>query len=432
VRFNTLSDWLTWQETLHPEEIELGLERIRLVWHAMHEPAYCCPVISVAGTNGKGSSVAMLEAIYLAAGYRVGSYTSPHLYDYNERIRIAGKPVEDQTIIHAFEVVDQARQSTQPETSLTYFEFGTLAALHIFAQTQLDIILLEVGLGGRLDAVNIIDADVALITTIDLDHQAWLGETKEQIASEKAGILRENNICIISDPSAPQVIEQQASRLKCHCFRLGREFSYHIDDGNWCWQTQDKTRAALPLPALNGKHQCQNAAGVIMVIEALSPQLPVNQQALRTGLLSAQLPGRFEIRQGDITVILDVAHNQAAAETLAESLKAYIGSRRVWCIFSILADKDIRAVIRPFIRIVAHWSIAPLASARAMQSAEIEKEIRAQIEQQASDSVRMIDVESHSTVKQAFSHVQKLAQPDDVILAFGSFYLVAELGVEPV
>jgi len=444
MRFHTLNDWLEWQETLHPEEIELGLERVACVWNDMQAPLITCPIISVAGTNGKGSSIAMLQATYLAAGYRVGAYTSPHLYRYNERICIDGEPVADELIIDAFQQIDAARLNTEPETSLTYFEFGTLAALQILAQAELDVILLEVGLGGRLDAVNIVDADVALITSIDLDHQAWLGNTREEIAREKAGIMRANKTCVISAPDTPVFIEHQAKAINCTCYVSEQDFSYELEQDQWRWQIDDKIRAGLPIPALNGKQQCQNAAGVLMAAEALQQVLPVTQQAIRDGLLSASLPGRFEIRelseaqetgQSDITVILDVAHNPAAAQSLAESISAYKGGRRVLCLFSILADKDVASVIRPLIPYVSHWSVAPVVAARGMPTAEIEQVIGQELQQNVSVRTEVMDeimVKSHTSAAEAFSFVQNFAKPGDIILVYGSFYIVAEVGVEPV
>lgn len=449
MRFHTLNDWLAWQERLHPEEIELGLERIARVWKGMQAPsstyaAFTCPIISVAGTNGKGSSIAMLQAMYLAAGYRVGSYTSPHLYHYNERICLNGELVTDVLLIDAFQIIDDARQSIEPNISLTYFEFGTLAALHIFAQVDLDVILLEVGLGGRLDAVNIIDAEVALITSIDLDHQSWLGNSREEIAREKAGILRANKTCVISDPNTPAIIEQQAKEMDCTCCVSGQTFDYQLEQRQWRWQAEDKIRAGLPLPTLSGQQQLQNAAGVLMVIETLQSVLPVSQQAIRDGLLLASLPGRFEIRQisqGDISVVFDVAHNPAAAVSLAESIQTFCGmngvsgasgKRRLLCVFAILADKDMPRVIGPLIPYVSHWNLASPSTARGRPVGEIEKELNRQLAAQNTNIMHEIQVKSHESVGQAILYVQNIAKPGDVILVYGSFYTVAEAGVEPV
>lgn len=432
MRFTTLNDWLDWQESLHPAEIELGLDRIERVWNNMRAPTFTGPVISVAGTNGKGSSIAMLQAVYLAAGYRVGTYTSPHLYRYNERICIDGEPVSDQELVDSFQQVDTARiDSAGQEISLTYFEFGTLAALDIFSRANLDVILLEVGLGGRLDAVNIVENDAALLTSIDLDHQAWLGETREDIASEKAGILRPGKICIISDPSAPLLIDKQASQLGCHCYRSGRSFEYQVEQGQWRWQAGKKILAGLPFPALSGEQQLQNAAGVNMVIEVLQSRLPVHMQAIRDGLLSTTLPGRFEVRPGDITMILDVAHNPAAADALAESIRVYAGDRNVYCVFSILADKDIENVVRALIPRVSFWSVVPIASVRGMPVEEMAEVISRQL-QAGAGLLQTVNVETRPSVREALAGIRHRASTGDIILVCGSFYIVAEAGQEQV
>ncbi len=440
MRFSSLSDWLSWQETLHPNEIELGLERVKSVWQAMQPNQLSAPVITVAGTNGKGSSIAFLQSIYLAAGYRVGSYTSPHLYRYNERICIDGLAVEDDPLIQAFERIDK----TRGETSLTYFEFGTLAALSIFASAMqsdqpLDVILLEVGLGGRLDAVNIINADLALITSIDLDHQDWLGDNKEQIGKEKAGIFRENKICVISDPDAPSSVEQHAIQCGCIRYRAGRDFGFSEETpGQWDWyglglNKQDRnqddpvkrmSKTALPRPALTGQQQLQNASGAVMVTEALKDGLPVSLQAIREGLLNAKLAGRFEIRQNKITTILDVAHNPAAAQVLANTLvefaqaNACVGQFR--CLFSVLADKDIAGVLAPMMSLCQHWSTATVPHPRSASASKIERELR----KLNPDT----QIDCYDSVRQAYQHLLANAQPEDTIVVFGSFYTVAEAG----
>jgi len=438
MRFSTLHDWLSWQETLHPTEIELGLERVNQVWMSLSVHQLDLPVITVAGTNGKGSSIAFLQAIYLAAGYRVGSYTSPHLFHYNERICIDGEAVNEADIIQAFEHIDQARAGI----SLTYFEFGTLAALYLFARQMqserpLDVVLLEVGLGGRLDAVNIIDADLAIITSIDLDHQSWLGESKEQIGKEKAGILKENKICVISDPNTPSVVEDRAKQLQCQTYVCHREYEYaqddRLDEGNitiaasntgsasWHWMRAMGTpKAGLPMPALNGQHQLQNAAGVLMAVDALAMRLPVSQQDIRQGLLNAHLSGRFDIRHNNATTtILDVAHNPAAARQLAKSLSQY-SSGRVKCLFSILADKDITNVITPLLEQCDHWSIAPLEHPRSAS--------RTSIKDQLHRLKPELVVAEFESVALAYRSMLNQAEPGDTLLVFGSFYTVAEVG----
>lgn len=414
MRFQTLSDWLHWQEQLHPKSIDLGLSRVRDVWRRMHVEDFSCPVITVAGTNGKGSCVAMLQTIYSEAGYVVGSYTSPHLWRYNERIRINGEPVTDSAICEAFARVDAARQ----DTSLTYFEFGTLAALEIFKQQPLDVVILEVGLGGRLDAVNIIDADVALITSIDLDHMLWLGGDRESIAREKAGILRSDNIGIVIDPAPPATLIDYAHALGNRLLRLGQEFNCRQEAGSWSWHSDTNHRVGLPQPALPGDHQIRNAAGVIMAIESLQSRLPVTQAQLRLGLLSVRLPGRFQLIPGEVTQIFDVAHNPAAAQQLAFTLKRSRLSGTVHAVFSALADKDIAGTAAPLCDLVTYWHIAPLTTERGASLQLLTDAIagvcpRAQIVQ-------------HKDLVQAYAMANRQAMPGDVVLTYGSFYTVAQ------
>jgi len=414
MHFDTLEGWLAWQEQLHPSEIELGLDRVREVWNRLSDTTFACPVITVAGTNGKGSSVALLTAIYLQSGYRVGSYTSPHLWRYNERIALNGVPVTDDVICAAFAAIEQVRE----DVSLTYFEFGTLAALWIFQQQPLDVILLEVGLGGRLDAVNIIDADIALITSIDLEHQAWLGDTREDIAREKAGIMRPGQRVVINDPNSPATLLEQAINLSTSCSRINQDYSWRRENGQWCWQSGSGMRAGLPLPSISGEYQLQNAAGVLMVVEMLSDRLPVSQNQLREGLLTARVAGRFQIEQEEYTVIYDVAHNPAAASRLAEALSAYRHQRRVHIVFSVLRDKQIDGIVAPFCGLATSWFIAPLGVPRAAEPDEIMRVITGC----CPDAL----VDRAESIIQAIFRAKASAEKDDIILVFGSFYTVAQ------
>ena len=415
MRFNTLSDWLSWQEQLHPETIELGLERVKQVWERLHSGSFDCPVITVAGTNGKGSSVAMLQAIYSAAGYQVGSYTSPHLLHYNERIRIDGEPVDDKTICASFERVDRARGNI----SLTYFEFGTLAALDIFRRTSPDVVILEVGLGGRLDAVNIIDADVALITSIALDHQQWLGHDRETIGNEKAGILRRDKPGVVSDPDVPSSIRKTAESIGAELHILGDAFTYKAGMQYWEWFYGDSVRSGLPIPALNGAHQIQNASGVLMVVELLSQRLPVSQSHLRDGLLNAHQAGRFSIIPGEPTVILDVAHNPAAVNQLLNTLGAYKRTGKIHAVFSCLADKDINLILKPACRVIHHWYLAELAVPRAAKIGQMTSVI--------DQFCPNVECKTYSAVKEAYLAAMTSAEKDDLVVVFGSFYTVADV-----
>lgn len=414
MRFNTLTDWLHWQEQLHPKSIDLDLARVREVWQRLQHGTFDCPVITVGGTNGKGSCVAMLESIYLAAGYRVGSYTSPHLWRYNERIRIDAEPLSDVRICEAFERVDQARA----QISLTYFEFGTLAALDCFARQPLDIILLEVGLGGRLDAVNIIDADVAIISSIDLDHTEWLGNDRATIAREKAGILRRNQVGIVADPSPPPALQAVADSIGNNLLCLGRDFDFRQDGGSWSWHHNDQHRVGLPPPALSGEHQLGNAAAAIMAIETLQSRLPVSQAHLREGLLAVRLPGRFQLVPGPVTRIFDVAHNPAAAARLAETLRQASAGGMLHAVFSALADKDIAGLVAPLCSLVTHWHLAPL---KAQRHASLETLITG-----VRSACPAAEVSAYSDVQTAYNQAMALADEGDRVLVFGSFYTVAQ------
>jgi dihydrofolate synthase/folylpolyglutamate synthase len=419
MKFQTLDQWLSWQESLHPSAIDLGLERPGQVLDALglRHPDHA--VITVAGTNGKGSSVAMLESILRAAGYRVGCYTSPHLLRYNERVRIDGKPVSDEALCDAFERIDQARE----DISLTYFEFGTLAAMDIFAHAGLDVAVLEVGMGGRLDAVNLQDADVALITAIDVDHAAWLGNDREAIGREKAGIFRPQRPAVCSDPQPPASLLAYAAELGTALYRLGEAFAYSPGEEGWRWQGANARYDALPLPALLGDFQLQNAAGVVMVLALLDERLPVTATQIRQGLSSVFLPGRFQLLPGLPSTIVDVAHNPQSAGVLAANLKAQAVTERTHAVVGVLADKDLAGVIRPMLDCVDLWYPATLAVPRGSDSSTLRQAITA-----LGGKVE----EDYATVSEALAAARGRAQPGDRIVVFGSFYTVAEVLVEAV
>ncbi len=415
-RFSTLAQWLAWQEQLHPNVIDLGLERVAAVWQRLHSQILPFTVITVAGTNGKGSTVAMLAAIYQAAGYRVAAYTSPHLLRYNERVVIAGQAVSDNALCAAFAAVDGARG----DISLTYFEFGTLAALYLFVQQPLDIIVLEVGMGGRLDAVNIIDADVAIVTAIDLDHQAWLGFDRETIGREKAGIFRRDKWAIVSDPHAPVSVRHVAQQIGARLFCLTGEFDFCVEGGQWRWWSTRQQSVGLPRPALSGAHQFQNAAGVLMAIALLQPTLPVSQAQIREGLLTARVPGRFELIPGDITTVLDVAHNPAGARVLAAALhdaSRHKGS--TLAVFTALSDKDIAGMVLPLLPMIDSWYVAPAQSARAIDAASLRTTLV--------DMGCVVPIHTLMSLPQAYQQARDAAQAGDWIVVYGSFYAVAEV-----
>ncbi len=361
IRFDSLQGWLQWQESLHPLVIDLGLERVTRVFRALNPHYAKPPTITVAGTNGKGSSVAYLEAIYTAQGYRVGAYTSPHILKYNERIKIDGKPVADDQICEAFARIESVRG----DTSLSYFEFGTLAALDIFRRSGVDVQLLEVGLGGRLDAVNIVDPDVALITSICIDHVEWLGGTREAIGREKAGIFRAAIPAVTGDPEPPESLIQSAIDQHTRLYCIGKDFGYKKQSEGWDWFSADRQLLQLPAPGLKGEHQYRNASAVILAAIKMSGILPVTEAAIKQGLEHAHLAGRFQLIEGEIPVLLDVGHNPQAVRTLADYVTAVFPGRRIHAIFSMMKDKDIAGVLEIMNLVVYDWFFAPLANPRA-------------------------------------------------------------------
>jgi len=422
MRFTTLDDWLRWQETLHPSEIELGLERVAAVFKHLQPQAPPFAVVTVAGSNGKGSSVAMLAAILRAAGYRVASYTSPHLLCYNERICINHQMVEDATLVEAFARIDQAREALS--LSLTYFEFGTLAALDIFyhchAADGLDVVLLEVGLGGRLDAVNIVDADVALITSISLDHTAWLGDNRDAIGFEKAGILRAGRSAVFSGVAMPATIRRHAASLGASLSVAGEDFWLEACDKDWQWHSRTQAPLPLPLPALGGQHQLQNAAGVLMALQLLRHRLPVSPQAIRRGLLEVELAGRFQVQPGQPQWIFDVAHNPDAMAQLAARLQQLPGEGKTWVVVGMLKDKDAATALRPLAPLVHHWFVTalPYAGARAMSPSVLQAVIGALAGEPS--------VSAHEDVVSACKAAHGVASKPDRIVVCGSFYTVAD------
>lgn len=421
----TLTDWLNLLESRHPQGasgIELGLERVRTVSQALGQQAQI-PVITVAGTNGKGSTCAMLEKILLCAGYRVALYTSPHLLDYNERVRINGVPVNDDLLCQAFEKVETARLAAG-DISLTYFEVGTLAAWECFQSANPDAIILEVGLGGRLDATNIYDADCAIVTGIDLDHQDFLGNTREAIGFEKAGIYRAQRPAICVDPQPPQSLIDHAQNIGADLRLLGRDFGYTDQDIlQWqYWSRQAdrlRQRSGLAHPGLRGPVQLQNASGVLAVLDALGEQLPVAMRDIRQGLLEVELPGRFQILPGRPAIILDIAHNPQAVRLLADNLggrgQGYY--QQTWAVFGMLRDKDIDSVFQLMRERIGHWLLCDLPGPRAASAAELAARLAAS--QADSSSWKF------ASVAEAMQLAREQAGENDRIIVFGSFLTVA-------
>lgn len=411
-RFQTLDQWLRWQEGLHPRTIDLGLERVARVAARLQCLQPAATVITVAGTNGKGSAVALLVAILMRAGYRVGSYTSPHLLRYNERVRLQGEPVADETLCAAFDRVDHARAGD----SLTYFEFGTLAALDILRRQRLDVALLEVGLGGRLDAVNIVDGDAALVTSIGLDHTDWLGKDREAIGREKAGIFRAGRPAVCCDSQPPASLRAAADERGASWHCLGEDFKLVERGRGWHWQGGGRPYRDLPRPALAGAHQLANAAGVLMVLQLLEQRLPVDRSAIEAGLRWLRLPGRIERIAGTVEQVLDVSHNVAAALALVDTLRHAPVVGETHAVIGMMADKDIEAFVRALQPLVSRWYPVGLAVERAASAAQMEQRIAG-----VSDATAVTRCDSMAQVPERLR-----PRRGDRVLVCGSFYTVSE------
>ena len=449
---DTLADWLTYLESLHPKTIALGLERVEQVKQRLNlQPDF--PLIIVGGTNGKGSVCAMLEAVLHAAGYRVGCYTSPHLLDYNERVRIGKKPASDAELCASFAQIEQVRG----DIALTYFEFGTLAAMQRFIEHKVDVAILEVGLGGRLDAVNVFDADCSVVASVDIDHVEYLGDTREQIAFEKAGIFRKGRVAICADSDVPQAIRTQAQQIGAELWCIGSEFGFSLpspaggrgDGGEgkgdgpgvisgtrpltlalsrsrereqiqsqWDYRSKVGARSALPHPALRGAFQLHNASAVLAVLDVLKESLPVSMEAVRRGLVEVQLSGRFQFVPGKPQLILDVAHNPHAARSLAQNL-ANLPPAKTYAVFAMLKDKDMAGVARAMDAQIDVWLVAGIDAPRGATSSELARVLR--------DLGVRGEVKTCVSIADALQQARNRAAENDRIVAFGSFYTVAEV-----
>jgi dihydrofolate synthase/folylpolyglutamate synthase len=414
MRFPDLAQWLRWQEGLHPNAIDLGLQRVtntlqRLGWRRPH-----CPVITVGGTNGKGSSVALLESMLTCAGYRVGCFTSPHLRSYNERIKCNGRQVSNAVLMEAFARIDAARQ---PDT-LTFFEFNTLAALLCFEREPLDAVILEVGMGGRLDAVNVVDADVALVSSIALDHCQWLGSDVQAIGREKAGIFRGGRPAVFGSREMPRSIAEVAQQVGAQLLQLGVDFDYQRREHDWDWFNGVRRFEGLPPPALAGEVQFANAAAVLAVLDCLRERLPMPPGALEHGLREVTLPGRFQRLGSAPEWIVDVAHNPAAAQTLAAQLAEQRTCGKTLAVASMLGDKDIEGIARMLHGRIDAWIVGGLRGERAAPVEEVARRL------QAGGAHVVAAVPS---ITQACETAQQQAAASDRIIAFGSFLTVAEV-----
>jgi dihydrofolate synthase/folylpolyglutamate synthase len=459
----TLAQWLDYLESLHHTAIELGLDRIKAVGRQLHLDLPFLK-ITVGGTNGKGSTCALLEAILLAAGYKVGLYTSPHLIDFNERIRVNGDMASDDQIIAQFQRIEAARG----DISLTYFEYATLAALMLFKEHKVDVAVLEIGLGGRLDAVNMVDTDCAIITSVDIDHTAYLGDTREKIAWEKAHIFRPGAPAICADPMPPHTLVDYAAEIGADLWLFGRDFNYSGDRQQWAYGGREQRRSSLAYPSLRGANQLLNASAALAALEALRQRLVVPQQAIRLGLSHVNLPGRLQILPGRPTIILDVAHNPHAAAALGQNLDSMGHFPATHAVVGMFNDKDIRGVVGKLVSRVDHWHCAGLEGARGTSGEELAEIVRQIIREEARDTApgaveggqrtaangspmlggvsaaaqagptvrpsvttahaaRPATVSSYKNPLQAFVQARNDARENDRILVFGSFSTVGPI-----
>ena len=414
---DTLADWLAHAERLHPKTIDMGLERVKTMADRMGLK-FDCPVITVAGTNGKGSTCAMLEAILMEAGYRTGMYTSPHLVDFEERCRVRGNIVDATDLVAACARVDLARCQNDTEIQLTYFEFTTLAILQLLMQAKLDVVILEVGLGGRLDAVNIIDTDCAIITSIDLDHMELLGNTRELIGFEKAGIMRRGKPVVVSDPLPPQSVLDHAAAIGADLWKFGTDFNFSGDKQQWGWAGRGRRYSGLAYPALRGANQLMNASGVLAALTSLRDLLPITAQAVRVGLSMVELPGRFQIIPGQPTLVLDVAHNPHSVAALAENLDAMGFYPCTHAVFGAMGDKDVAPMLARVGPVIDKWYFTDLPTARAATGEVL------QAGWQASNSRKDATSNAYKTPESALQAAIAAADPADRIVVFGSFYTV--------
>lgn len=416
---SSLNQWLSYLEQLHSQEIDLGLERIRQVASRLDIDWDGIKIV-VGGTNGKGSTCAMLESIYLAAGYQVGLYTSPHLIHFNERIRLNGTQATDEQIVSQLARIEESRG----EISLSYFEYTTLAAILLFKEHNTQVAIFEVGLGGRLDAVNLIDADCSIITSIAIDHVSYLGDTREQIAWEKAHIYRQGKPAICADTEPPQSLIDYANEVGAELHLFGRDFNFSGDQIQWTFAGKNQRKNALAYPSLRGANQLINAAASLAAVDALKMKVPVPNQSIRQGLLQVDLPGRFQILPGQPTTVLDVAHNPHAAAVLQHNLHAMSYFPYTTAVFAMLNDKDSDEVIKSLAKTVDYWYCATLTGERGISGQELADKINMLIPK---DEEGLPQVEVFDTPRQAYEAAKLRSQAEDRIVVFGSFLTVADV-----
>ena len=409
-----LTDWLGYIESIHPSTIDLTLERIKVVIERLNLDI-SFPILTVGGTNGKGSTCSILESIYREAGYKVACYTSPHFLNFNERIKIQTLAVSDEVICEAFSRIESARE----DVTLTYFEYGTIAAMIIFSEAHVDVAILEVGLGGRLDAVNVFDADCAIVTTVDLDHMDYLGHTREAIGFEKAGIYRTEKTSICGDFDPPQSLIKHAELIHADLKIIGKDFGYEAHHDSFDFLIDSTFVMNLPLPKLQGDFQLANATNALMAVKAMEDKLPLTEISIQKGITLTLLPGRFQEVKKMPSLILDVAHNPQAARSLSHNLKTHVVPGKTIAVFSILKDKDIFGVINELNLDIDDWFIAEIQNERAASIENI------------SNTIQKINLSAHikafKNIQEAYQFASKEVTRNDRIIVFGSFFTVADI-----
>ena len=409
-----LNDWIGYIESIHPSTIDLTLERIKIVIERLNLDI-SFPILTIGGTNGKGSTCSILESIYKEAGYKVACYTSPHFLHFNERIKIQAVAVSDELICEAFSRIESAREGV----TLTYFEYGTIAAMIIFSEAHVDVAILEVGLGGRLDAVNVFDADCAIVTTVDLDHMDYLGHTREAIGFEKAGIYRTEKTAIFGDFDPPQSLIKHAEVIHADLKIIGKDFGYEVHHDSFDFLIDSSFVMNLPLPKLQGDFQLANATNALMALKAMEDKLPLTEISIQKGITLTLLPGRFQEVKTMPSLIFDVAHNPQAARSLSHNLKTHVVLGKTIAVFSILKDKDIFGVIQVLNLDIDAWFIAEIQNERAASIENISNAI-----QKINPSAH---IEAFKNIQEAYQFASKEVTRNDRIIVFGSFFTVADI-----
>ena len=414
-RFDTVNEWLDWQQTVHPLNIDFKLERILSVYQKLNISSIAKKVITVAGTNGKGSTVSFLESILSNTNYNVGTFTSPHILKYNERIKINQKDIDDESLLDVFELIDKKRGST----TLTYFEFATLSAFYLFSKSDLDVAVLEVGLGGRLDATNIIDSDISIITSIGIDHTEFLGSTIDSIALEKAGVMRPFKKSIFAQDKPPSALFQYAKNNSVNLLVHNNDYSVTRNAKTWGIKSKNITIENIPNLKMIGDYQYNYAAASTMALAEILPECISDDKQIKEALCNTQISGRFQYLKKSPDIILDVAHNEDASKSLARNINK-VGYKKIIAVLGILADKDVYSIVEPFSSLINHWHIGTIDSDRGMNSDEIKYRINSLFK-------NSLSVSTYSSISSAFISAINSQDQDTLILAYGSFYTVSEV-----